>query len=76
MLSPAEARGARRAAGWRGLSVDLITDDRNADAPGSFKEDSEEVDEAVGSSDRLEGCFIKSIWMKSKLDREKLHEIW
>lgn len=76
LLSPTEARGARRAAGWRGLSVDLITGDRNAEASSSHKEDSEEVDEAVGCSDRLEGCFVKSIWVKSKLDREKLNEIW
>ena len=77
LLSPTEARGARRAAGWRGLSVDLITGDRNAEAFASRKEeDSEEVDEAVRRSDRLEGCFVKSIWVKSKLAREKLNEIW
>jgi hypothetical protein len=73
LLSPAEARGVRRAAGWRGLSVDLIMGDQ---APGSHKEDEEEIDEVVGSSDRLEGCFVRSIWVKSKLNREKLNEIW
>jgi hypothetical protein len=76
LLSPTEARGARRAAGWRGLSVDLITGEHDADASVSHKEDEEEVDEVIGSSDRLEGCFVRSIWVKSKLDREKLNEIW
>jgi len=54
--------------------VDLITGDHNADASVSRKE--EKVDKAVGCSDRLEGCFVKFIWVKSKLDREKLNEIW
>jgi hypothetical protein len=76
LLSPAEARGTRRAAGWRGLSVDLITGGHDVGVPEPQKEDEEEVNEVVGDSDRLEGCFIRSIWVRSKLDREKLCEIW
>lgn len=76
LLSPSEARGARRAAGWRGLSVDLITGEHGANVSVSHKDDEETIDEAVGSLDRLEGCFIRTIWVKSRLDREKLTEIW
>jgi hypothetical protein len=76
LLSPAEARGARRAAGWRGLSVDLIMSGHDVDASEPQREDEEEVNEMVGDSDRLEGYSVRSIWVRSKLDREKLGEIW
>ncbi|KAG6862074.1 hypothetical protein C0995_007204 [Termitomyces sp. Mi166 len=71
LLSPEQARGAqRRAAGWRGLSVDLLTD---VPLPGSA---SSKDDEVVGPTDRLEGRFVKPIWRRSRLGRRTLGEIW
>ncbi|KAG6877578.1 hypothetical protein C0992_009661 [Termitomyces sp. T32_za158] len=67
LLSPEQARGThRRAAGWRGLSVDLITAAQDAPAD----------DDAVGPSDKLEGRFVKPIWRRSRLGRKTLAEIW
>ncbi|KAH8827317.1 hypothetical protein DL96DRAFT_1816316 [Flagelloscypha sp. PMI_526] len=68
--SPKEskARRSRQAAGWRGLSVDLIGVDS-----GGFEE---VVDEQVGPEERLSGRIIKQIWLRSRLDRAKLREIW
>ncbi|KAF8163402.1 hypothetical protein B0H34DRAFT_856898 [Crassisporium funariophilum] len=71
LLSPAEARG-RRAAGWRGLSVDLINTD---DMPTNSEPD-EVVNEVVGSDEKLEGAIIKKIWQRSGLDKPRLAEIW
>ncbi len=42
LLSPGEARG-RRAVGWRGLSVDLITGDEVGSAPGLPSDAANEV---------------------------------
>ncbi|KAG6851303.1 hypothetical protein H0H93_011739 [Arthromyces matolae] len=75
LLSPEQARGtSRRAAGWRGLSVDLITGEDIA-VPGSSQDDAE-VDEDVGPMDRLEGNLVKTIWRRSRLSRRTLGEIW
>ncbi|EIN07244.1 hypothetical protein PUNSTDRAFT_127030 [Punctularia strigosozonata HHB-11173 SS5] len=52
----------RQAAGWRGLSVDLVT--------------SPEAAEDVRLEDRLEGAIVREIWIKSRLDRTKLKQIW
>jgi hypothetical protein len=52
----------RQAAGWRGLSVDLVT--------------SPEMSEDVRPEDRLEGGIVRAIWTKSKLERTKLKQIW
>lgn len=56
--------------------MDLITGGPDTDASLSAKEADADVEETVGSLDRLEGCFVKSIWVKSKLDRERLNDIW
>ena len=53
--------------------MDLITSGHDAV---SQKKGEEDFDEIVGSSDRLEGCLVRSIWVRSRLDREKLSEIW
>ncbi|TFK42484.1 hypothetical protein BDQ12DRAFT_719357 [Crucibulum laeve] len=72
LLSPTEARG-RRAAGWRGLSVDLIT---SGDAPPPYPPNGVEEERHVGSNERLEGGVVKLIWSRSGLDRARLSEIW
>ncbi|KAH8117209.1 hypothetical protein DFH11DRAFT_1573743 [Phellopilus nigrolimitatus] len=55
--------------GWRGLSVDLITNPENNPL---FSPVSEEE----GEGSRLEGQAVKGIWSKSKLLPEKLKDIW
>ena len=84
--SPTSVKKARKAAGWRGLSVDLITNpDENLPAlPPSQPESRRGSIESTGSGgatergkdDRLEGVVVRRIWMCSNLDREKLKAIW
>ncbi|KAF8077761.1 hypothetical protein FPV67DRAFT_1462904 [Lyophyllum atratum] len=76
LLSPAEARGTRRAAGWRGLSVDLITGGHDVPAPASSQDYEEDVSNVVEPTDKLEGRQVKAIWRRSRLDRARLSEIW
>ncbi|KJA27124.1 hypothetical protein HYPSUDRAFT_63384 [Hypholoma sublateritium FD-334 SS-4] len=73
LLSPGEARG-RRAVGWRGLSVDLITGDEMGGGPPPPGGDA--VSEVVGPSEKLEGPIVRLIWRRSGLDKEMLAEIW
>ena len=68
-LSPTMGRKARQAAGWRGLSVDLIT---NPQENGGV----EAVDEEVGPNEQLDGRIVAAIWKSSKLERAKLRDIW
>ncbi|KAF8965234.1 hypothetical protein BDZ97DRAFT_1904129 [Flammula alnicola] len=78
LLSPGEARG-RRAVGWRGLSVDLITgDDMAPPLPPQQQQQDEDgrVDQVVGADEKLEGAIVKLIWKRSGLDKERLAEIW
>ncbi|KAF9535245.1 hypothetical protein CPB83DRAFT_841458 [Crepidotus variabilis] len=81
LLSPSEARG-RRAAGWRGLSVDLITgggDGADHAAPAHPKHPlrSDSSDEEVLENDEaLGGAIVRVIWKKSGLDSARLAEIW
>ncbi|KAF8201753.1 hypothetical protein BJ912DRAFT_1117126 [Pholiota molesta] len=87
LLSPGEARG-RRAVGWRGLSVDLITGDEmvgtSTPSPSSSPEktklqkdkDDANIDLIVGADERLEGALVRLIWQRSGLDKERLAEIW
>ena len=78
--TPTSIKKARKAAGWRGLSVDFITNpDENFPSlppsqPGSRRGSIESADSAGG--DRLEGVVVRRIWMCSNLDREKLRSIW
>lgn len=84
--SPTSIKKARKAAGWRGLSVDLITNpDENLpplppSRPGSRRGSNESTESGWvterGKDNRLEGVVIRRIWMCSKLDREKLRTIW
>lgn len=72
----------RQAAGWRGLSVDLITNPEEvAAAFGREKGDGEAVlggggEMEVDGSERLEGRVVKMVWTMSGLERGKLREIW
>ncbi|KAF9792168.1 hypothetical protein BJ322DRAFT_18328 [Thelephora terrestris] len=84
--SPTSVKKARKAAGWRGLSVDLITNpaenlpSHSPSHPGSRRGSMESADSGGvterGKDDRLEGVVVKRIWMCSNLDREKLRMIW
>lgn len=85
-LSPTSIKKARKAAGWRGLSVDLITNPGEnlpslpPSQPGSRRGSIESTESGGmterGKDDRLEGVIVKRIWVCSKLDREKLKAIW
>ncbi|THH10286.1 hypothetical protein EW145_g1441 [Phellinidium pouzarii] len=66
-LAPASPTTPRK--GWRGLSVDLIT---NPEDNPVFSVELEEETEGG----RLEGQIVKTIWLKSKLLPEKLRDIW
>ncbi|KAL5490188.1 hypothetical protein ACEPAI_5021 [Sanghuangporus weigelae] len=54
--------------GWRGVSVDLVT---NPEENPVFSGPEDEAD-----SSRLEGPIIRAIWSRSKLSPEKLRDIW
>ena len=73
LLSVTEPR-SRRAVGWRGLSVDLLTTNDIAQqlnhANGSAANDT------VGPDEKLEGPIIKLIWKRSGLQNSRLAEIW
>lgn len=79
-------RKSRQAAGWRGLSVDLITNPEHAENAGeaSGKEkggvDGDEVDGEMGldveEDERLDGRVVGRIWKASRLGQAKLKEIW
>jgi hypothetical protein len=76
-VKAASSRKVRQAAGWRGLSVDLIT---NATTPPiSLKTpDAQEmkVDKTISPDEKLDGAVVKLIWELSCLDRQKLRAIW
>jgi hypothetical protein len=76
-LSPVEAR-ARRAAGWRGLSVDLITGDDSLSAQPQepVRHDGDKVDQEVDQDEKLEGPIVRLIWERSRLDSARLSDIW
>jgi hypothetical protein len=80
--SAGAGRKMRKAAGWRGLSVDLITHpEENALAPndtgnGSLESMDSNETEDVRPDDRLDGYTVKRIWTCSKLEPSKLRDIW
>jgi len=74
LLSPTEAKKTRQAAGWRGLSVDLITGCEDLVPVASS--DEEQEDGVVHHTERLEGHIVKAIWVRSRLKRTKLRDIW
>lgn len=84
MLSPLAARKTRQAAGWRGLSVDLITNPgehplrASEDVKGKSlaEEDNTEEELVVGPGEKLDGRVVRNIWGESKLEKGKLKNIW
>ena len=82
LLSPSAAKKTRQVAGWRGLSVDLITNPINGahetvNAVESEKiEPWDEGEETVGPEDTLDSYFVRLIWSRSRLDMGKLSAIW
>jgi len=80
----AKAKRTRQAAGWRGLSVDLITATpeeltaHDQSIKGKQKEWDIElvVNESVGPHETLEGQIVKAIWVRSRIEKSKLAEIW
>lgn len=80
MLAPPGTRKSRAAAGWRGLSVDLITNpDDHPVLSGKEKEDAKEdkeLDIEVGPEERMDAFTVQLIWSASKLEKEKLKTIW
>ncbi|KAF8559696.1 hypothetical protein OG21DRAFT_1502924 [Imleria badia] len=79
---PISPKKGRQAAGWRGLSVDLITNPEDLPVLSSEKaleeSDSEEgeVSSSVAPEEKLNGRIVKHIWSASHLDRQKLRSIW
>ncbi|KAI0345217.1 hypothetical protein BDW22DRAFT_1482439 [Trametopsis cervina] len=71
-MSPPPGRKARQAAGWRGLSVDLITNPEMAPMAPAL----EIIEERVDNDDRLDGRVVAFIWKTSRLERTKLQSIW
>lgn len=78
MLSPPGTRKSRQAAGWRGLSVDLITnpDDHPVLSQQEKEEEDADAEGEVGPDERMDGTIVKSIWGASKLEKGKLKAIW
>ena len=73
LLSVTEAR-SRRAVGWRGLSVDLLTEN---DVPHRLEHgNGSAIDDIIGPDEKLEGPIIRRIWKRSGLDNSRLAEIW
>ncbi|KAG1814875.1 hypothetical protein EV424DRAFT_1123679 [Suillus variegatus] len=78
--STLSVKKSRQAAGWRGLSVDLITNPEDhpllplKDAESGNDDDTDLV--PVGPEERLGGRIVKLVWSASKLDRGKLRDIW
>ncbi|KAG2362511.1 hypothetical protein BDR07DRAFT_1451117 [Suillus spraguei] len=71
---------SRQAAGWRGLSVDLITNPEDHPKLPLKEVESDNDDDTdpvpVGPEERLGGRIVRLIWSASKLDRGKLRDIW
>jgi hypothetical protein len=73
LLSVKEAR-TRRAVGWRGLSVDLLT--TNDISQQLNNGNGSAIDDTVGPDEKLEGPIIRLIWKRSGLHNSRLSEIW
>jgi hypothetical protein len=73
----APPKRSRQAAGWRGLSVDLITSPESPPL-GHEKDDRQQVsvDGTVDAGDWIDGSVVRVIWGASNLDKGKLKAIW
>ncbi|KAL9715244.1 hypothetical protein Ac2012v2_001905 [Leucoagaricus gongylophorus] len=78
----AKTKRTRQAAGWRGLSVDLITaTPEELVAHGQNIQGKEwdielVVNESIGPDETLQGQIVKAIWLRSRIEKSKLAEIW
>ncbi|KAF8136487.1 hypothetical protein EV363DRAFT_1294103 [Boletus edulis] len=76
---PLSVKKGRQAAGWRSLSVDLTTTPEDHPILSSEKgvEDKEEEESfSVAPEEKLNGRIVKHVWSASRLDRQKLRNIW
>lgn len=78
---PLSTKKGRQAAGWRGLSVDLINPEDHPVLSSEHGREESDGDEEEGSSsvtpeEKLNGRIVKYIWNVSRLDRQKLRSIW
>jgi hypothetical protein len=78
--STLSVKKSRQAAGWRGLSVDLITNPEDHPVPPLKEAETDNGDNTdlvpVGPEERLGGRIVRLVWSASKLDRSKLRDIW
>ncbi|KAG2349468.1 hypothetical protein BDR05DRAFT_979666 [Suillus weaverae] len=78
--STLSVKKSRQAAGWRGLSVDLITNPEDHPILPLKEVESDNDDDTdlvpVGPDEKLGGRIVRLIWSASKLDRGKLRDIW
>lgn len=76
LLSPNAAKKTRQAAGWRGLSIDLTTTDELSSMPSEddWVADGDEL--VVGAGECLDAHVVRHIWSRSRLDKDKLRDIW
>ncbi|KAG1778470.1 hypothetical protein EV702DRAFT_154270 [Suillus placidus] len=78
--STLSVKKSRQAAGWRGLSVDLITNPEDHPILPLKEAESDNDDDTdlvpVGPEEKLVGRIVRLIWSASKLDRGKLRDIW
>jgi hypothetical protein len=75
LLSMTEAR-SRRAVGWRGLSVDLLTTNDVVQQLNRGNGSAIDDNDIVGPNEKLEGPIIRQIWKRSGLPNSRLAEIW
>ncbi|KAG6333577.1 hypothetical protein ID866_5516 [Astraeus odoratus] len=77
-----QSRKERQAAGWRGLSLDLVAQSEDHPILSMNKRElqstgnSDGEDELLGVGERLNGHIVKYIWKASRLDRKKIRDIW
>jgi hypothetical protein len=66
----------RQNAGWRGLSIDIDTGAAGvyAAAPTSSAHTASASDPAPDA--RLDGRLVREIWLKSRLEPQRLRNIW
>ncbi|KAH9952148.1 hypothetical protein B0H21DRAFT_15981 [Amylocystis lapponica] len=73
--APPANRKHRQAAGWRGLSVDLLVTPEDVEKMGSTT--TAVVEEGIAEEEpRLDGEAVKRIWACSRLERRTLRAIW
>ncbi|KAJ3756899.1 hypothetical protein EV360DRAFT_27601, partial [Lentinula raphanica] len=81
LLSPSAALAIPRK-GWRGISIDLVTTDEPEDGTvekeRTLNGNGYDGKQDVGQTElnRLPGLVVRTIWIKSRLSKDKLGAIW